>query len=220
MRPQCRRETTAAGKSRASSLPIEGALQTRDNPGRVRHRLGGRAKPPGEPPCGWRTPGGSFRGVVRRRRLCGGAGVADHVGSRFRGGSAGAFALPAKRPPLLRSRFDDTPSSDQTTASCGNAGQDGTGWKLPCRNHVRRRIHRRIGLPLLPGEAGGEGRGEEVPASECPSLRLSPRSFLSGREGSPQKWRCFLQSRWKPALPCVRIAPAGSDRPMTSGTGE
>ena len=77
MRPQCRRETTAAGKSRASSLPIEGALQTRDNPGRVRHRLGGRAKPPGEPPCGWRTPGGSFRGVVRRRRRCGCAAVPE-----------------------------------------------------------------------------------------------------------------------------------------------
>ena len=63
-----------------------------------------------------------------------------------------------------------------------------------------------VRTPSPPGGAGGEGRGEEVPFPIRPSLQLSPRSFLSGREGPLQPGRCFLQGRWKPVLPwrCFR----------------
>jgi hypothetical protein len=37
-------------------------------------------------------------------------------------------------------------------------------------------------LPLLLTQEGGEGRGEEALYLDHPSLRLSPRSFLAGRE--------------------------------------
>src|ERR1017187_9620129 len=37
-------------------------------------------------------------------------------------------------------------------------------------------------LPRLLTQEGGEGRGEEVVLLSCPSLRLSPHSFLAGRE--------------------------------------
>jgi hypothetical protein len=37
-------------------------------------------------------------------------------------------------------------------------------------------------LPLLLTQEGGEGRGEEVVLLSFPSLRLSPHSFLAGRE--------------------------------------
>src|ERR1019366_9210309 len=39
-------------------------------------------------------------------------------------------------------------------------------------------------LPLLPTPEGGEGRGEEAVLLSFPSLRLSPHSFLAGREGT------------------------------------
>ena len=38
-------------------------------------------------------------------------------------------------------------------------------------------------LPLLLTQEGGEGRGEEALLLGFPSLRLSPHSFLAGREG-------------------------------------
>src|ERR1700722_17880473 len=38
--------------------------------------------------------------------------------------------------------------------------------------------------PLLLTKEGGEGRGEEAISSRFPSLRLSPHSFLTGREGT------------------------------------
>ena len=56
-------------------------------------------------------------------------------------------------------------------------------------------VRRPIPTPSPPGGAGGEGWGEEAPFPDRPSLRLSPRSFLTGREGSSQTWRCFLQGR-------------------------
>ena len=67
------------------------------------------------------------------------------------------------------------------------------------------RTGRRQLLPLLPTREGGEGRGEEVLSRlGGPSLRLSPRSFLAGRER-----RCALiPLRFMERRPVLRARPA------------
>ena len=43
---------------------------------------------------------------------------------------------------------------------------------------------------------GGEGRGEEAPFARTPSLRLSPHSFLAGREKNIShrfQWRAWIR---------------------------
>ncbi len=98
---------------------------------------------------------------------------------------------------LLREDDDENENEDEE--------QDGNGYRERIsRDGVSRAEalnpqSTRSGLPLLPTQEGGEGRGEEEFSSlERPSLRLSPHSFLVGRKGSnsatrlPRKQSCNL----------------------------
>ena len=172
-------------------------------------------------------------------RLVAGEHLAGHSGELCGGG--GCAAVPEWRTMLAAgfeaARREPSPNP-RNVLRCSAAG-------LTTRpRRIRRRL--RAETPVRTGQAGSYlvetmSADESTGASDSLSFRAKPeerageRRFqlrnasLSGslpvrssrgEKGSPQKWRCFLQSRWKPALPCVRIAPAGSDSPMTSGTGE
>ena len=84
------------------------------------------------------------------------------------------------------------------------------------RISAARRTEARWLSPLLPRK-GGEGRGEEAVFHQFfPSLQLSPRSFLAGREGkTPQRfyaehyWCPTTWARTRERLPRSHIDSAG-----------
>src|SRR5205814_6565760 len=60
-------------------------------------------------------------------------------------------------------------------------------------------------LPLLL-KKGGEGWGEEVLLFNFPSLRLSPRSFLAGRERQHAASVLRAEHNWQDACPTLPIS--------------
>jgi len=62
-------------------------------------------------------------------------------------------------------------------------------------------------LPLLL-KKGGEGRGEEALFINFPSLRLSPRSFLAGRERQKAASLLSAEHNWSVTRRSVAGRPA------------
>src|SRR5437899_10086652 len=63
-----------------------------------------------------------------------------------------------------------------------------------------------VSLPLLL-KKGGEGRGEEALFINYPSLRLSPRSFLAGRERQNAASVLRAEHNWRDARATTHQAP-------------
>jgi hypothetical protein len=69
------------------------------------------------------------------------------------------------------------------TAAYSFVSPDSAAVRFEMKNSEANAQMARIFPPLLLTQEGGEGRGEEAILSSCRSLRLSPHSFLAGREG-------------------------------------
>src|SRR6266550_3755253 len=69
-------------------------------------------------------------------------------------------------------------------------------------------------LPLLL-KKGGEGRGEEALFINSPSLRLSPRSFLAGRERQNAAGVLRAEHNWSPTRPLWGAVQDAPDRRST-----